>query len=334
MQPKRALIVGIDHYSRMPLTGCVADAQEMAALLRRNSDGSKNYDVHLVVSEKGKPRISRQELRGLLRKKLFDESKGMHLLFYFSGHGARSSWGSELVLQDYPTTHDGVSVDDLITLANASPAVEVVIILDCCFGGETGDLKGIQADGIADEFRFGRAVLREGVTILTASRPAEVSMEEEGHGVFTKLLLEGLEGGAADNFGNVTALRLYDFASRAFNSFEQRPMLKSHVVSPSLLRTCPSAITRETFQSILEHFPDPNSKVRLSKKHEGTRPIPRGVRPTPEQLAFDCFKELRNTGLLATEDNLDLYYVAMKSKHVFLTPRGQYFWRLAQKDRG
>ena len=39
---RRALIVGVDHYGDYPLSGCIADAQALAGILRRNSDGSRN----------------------------------------------------------------------------------------------------------------------------------------------------------------------------------------------------------------------------------------------------------------------------------------------------
>src|SRR5262245_29326477 len=135
---KRALLVGIDHYRAMPLSGCVADATEMAMMLRRNSDNSKNYDVKLIAGAKGGEEITRTDLRRLLQQ-LFADSKNMQLLFYFAGHGAESPWGSELVTQDYQKSRYGVAVNDVITLANASPAQETVIILDSCYSGNIGD---------------------------------------------------------------------------------------------------------------------------------------------------------------------------------------------------
>ncbi|HYL98597.1 MAG TPA: caspase family protein [Blastocatellia bacterium] len=331
MQTKRALLVGIDHYRGMALKGCVADATEMAWLLHKNPDNTNNYDINLVVSGDGKSEITRSVLRGLLRK-LFANSTGMDLFFFFAGHGSQSPWGAELLPQDYPRTGDGVSVNDVVTLANASAASEVVIILDSCFAGDAGNLKGFQSDELSSEFRFGKALLREGVTILSASRPTEGAAEEHGHGSFTKLLLQGLEGGAADHLGNVSALSLYEFASRAFGAFEQRPMLKSHLTRPSILRNCKSAITPEVFANILKYFPSATAKVRLCPGYEGKRPIPKGRRLSAEQEAFDYFKLLRNTGLLKTENDIDLYYAAIKSKNVYLTPTGQYLWRLAKKD--
>ena len=334
MQNKRALLVGIDHYpgGLRQLKGCVADAKGMAEMLRRNSDGTKNYDLKLAVSGKDQESITRQNLREMLQE-LFGRARDLQVLFYFAGHGAESPWGSELVTQDYQQSHYGLSVSDVVTLANASAASEIVIIIDSCYAGDIGNIHGFGDAQTAADFRFGTAVLREGVTILAAARPGEGAGEEKGHGSFTRLLLEGLEGGAADNLGDVTALSLYEFASRAFNAFEQRPMLKSHVVQPSVLRTCQSFFTPELFTHILKYFRRADSRVLLSKKYEGERPIPPGTQPTPEQEALDYFKLLRNAGLLVTEDNIDLYFAAITGKHVLLTPRGQHLWRMADKDR-
>ena len=51
MGTRKALIVGIDDYSVVPLSGCVNDATDMAALLSRNDDGSANFSVQLKISK-------------------------------------------------------------------------------------------------------------------------------------------------------------------------------------------------------------------------------------------------------------------------------------------
>jgi uncharacterized caspase-like protein len=67
--------------------------------------------------------------------------------------------------------------------------IGVLLILDCCFSGSIGNPPNLQGE-IENQ-----ALLREGVTILAASRPAQVSMEVGGHGVFTKLVMGALRGG-------------------------------------------------------------------------------------------------------------------------------------------
>lgn len=108
--------------------------------------------------------------------------------------------------QDHTANSLGVSLSDVIALANESPASEVVLVLDCCYSGDVANLHGLQAASVAGPFQVPTAVLREGVTILAASRATEPSAEMAGHGAFTRLLTEGLEGAAADVLGTVTAL--------------------------------------------------------------------------------------------------------------------------------
>ncbi len=327
---KRALFVGIDDYPGNSLNGCVADAHEMATLLERNENGTLNYDVRQLTSDvEG---VSRTKLRSVLAE-LFENARDAQLLFYFSGHGAESPWGAELVTQDFALNSLGVSMNDVITLANDSSAKEIVIILDCCFSGDLANIPGLQASAVSPAFRLNKALVGEGVTLLTASRSTEPSVEVNGHGAFTRLLLEGLEGAAADHIGNVTALSLYDFASRAFSAWEQRPVFKSHITRPSILRVCKPPIDQELLRQLPNYFQFADSRIRMTPAYEGERPIPLGIVPTAEQKAFDYFKQLRNAGLLITNENKDLYFVALASEEVFLTATGRYFWRLAHEHR-
>lgn len=332
--PRRALLVGIDDYPGPghALTGCVADAQGMATVLRRNQDGSRNFDVKVVTSDTAT--INRQDLRTCLAE-LFDNARDATLLFFFAGHGAQTPWGAELVTQDLVPNALGVSMNDVITLANDSPAREVTLILDCCFSGDIANTPGLQASAVAEPFRLDKAVLRENVTVLAASRATQPSTEilGGGQGAFTQLLLEGLEGAAADHLGEVPALSLYAFASRAFTAWEQRPMFKSHVSQPSALRTCRPAMDPELLRQLAVYFPTADARVPMSPAHEGEgRPLAPEAPRTPEQAAFDYFKQLRNASLLTTDNDQDLFFAALESKDVYLTALGRYFWKLAKGD--
>jgi Caspase domain len=327
---KRALLVGIDDYPRHPLAGCVADAKAMARLLDRNDNGDRNYDARVVTSDT--EAVDRRRLRTILRE-LFDNSRNTELLFYFAGHGAQTPWGAELVTQDFSENTLGVSMNDILTLANSSPALEIVIILDACFSGDLGNIPGLQPLGLSDAFAAGRAVIREGVTLLAASQATETAAESDGQGAFTRLLLEGLEGGAADHLGEISALSLYNFTSRAFSAWEQRPVLKSHVTRSSPLRVGRPWIDPALLRQLPSYFSSPEAHYTMSPAHEGERPIPPDTQPTIEQMAFDYFKELRNAGLLTTVGNKDLYFVALASEDVYLTPLGRYFWTLAHEGK-
>jgi hypothetical protein len=329
----RALVIGIDDYKATPLKGCVADAREMERLLSHNYDGSINYDVKRITSD-GKSSITRGSLRAALAG-LFDNARDADLLFFYAGHGAQTAWGGELVTQDYTPNSLGVSMNDVITLANKSAAREVVVILDCCFSGDMANIPGMQSDAVAEQFRKGLAVLRENVTLLSAARATEPSQEYAGHGNFTRLLINGLEGAAANLTGEVTALSLYAHASKAFGEWDQRPVFKSHATRPSILRHALPWIDPALLRRLPDHFESVESRVQLTPAHEGEgRPLPDDDPGSAKQQEFDYFKELRNAGLLETEGNQDLYFLATQTLgEVFLTSKGQYFWQLVDQGR-
>ncbi len=330
---KRALLVGIDFYpTASSLSGCVADATALAGLLRAHADGSPNFRVELIVGTiGGTVTVTRDGLRASLAQ-LFSNARDTDLLFFFAGHGGQTLWGADLVTQDATENSLGVSMNDLVTLANDSPARSITLILDCCFSGDTGNLPGLQSAAVAEPFRLAKAVLRENVIVLAASRPSEASEESGGHGAFTRMLLDGLEGGATDHLGNITPLSLYGYISAAFDAWQQRPLLKAHLTVPPVLRGGPPWLDASLLRQLPEHFDSPDARVRLTPAHEGEgRPLPPGVPGTPEQQQFDYFGRLRNANLVTTDGRRDHYWVAMESGEVYLTQLGRYFWKLAKR---
>lgn len=328
----KALVIGIDKYRATPLKGCVADARQMERLLSHHHNASKNYDVRLITSDESE--ITRGSFREALMA-LFENARDSNLLFFYAGHGAQTAWGGELVTQDFAPNSLGVAMNDVISLANESAAREVVVILDCCFGGDMANVPGMQTGAVADEFRKGLAVLGENVTLLSAARATEPSVEVDGHGSFSRLLISGLEGAAANLIGEVTALSLYAHASKAFGEWDQRPVFKSHVTRPSVLREALPWIDPALLRRLPDHFETIESRVKMTAAHEGEgRPLPDGEPGTKAQQEFDYFKELRNAGLLETDGSQDLYFLATQTfGEVFLTSKGQYFWELVHQGR-
>lgn len=322
---RRALVVGINNYPRAPLYGCVPDAREVGQRLEKNDDGSPNFSVVSLTSDHGDEPVARPDLRELMLD-LFQNASGKDLLFYFSGHGREDARGAELVTSDL----DGVPVSELMTLANNSAARTVTIILDCCFSGDTGNTPGLQAAQVAPDFRKAIAVVADGVTVLAASKATEVSMESGGHGAFTRLLLDGLDGAATDHLGSITALSLYAHASRAFDAWEQTPVFKAHLTDAVVLRVGPQWISPEDARRLPEHFDTATSRITLTDAHEGEgRPL--SGPGTSEQQQLDYLKRLRNVGLATTENDEDFYFATLSHHDVFLTPAGRMLWGLAKK---
>ena len=89
----------------------------------------------------------------------------------------------------------------------------------------------------------GVSLLREGVTLLTASRNDQTAAETpEGRGLFSSLLGAALEGGAADITGRVTAAGLYAFLTESLGAWDQRPTFKANVDQLHEIRCCDPAV--------------------------------------------------------------------------------------------
>jgi hypothetical protein len=175
-------------------------------------------------------------------------------------------------------------------------------------------------------------VLGENVTVMAASRQSETSAESSGHGAFTRVLLDGLEGGATDHLGKITALSLYGYISPAFDAWQQRPLLKAHVTEPPVLRKGPPWLEASLLRELPQHFPSAEARVRLSPAHEGEgRPLGPADQGTKEQQQFDYFGRLRNVNLVTTDGGRAHYWVAKEGGDVYLTMLGRYFWSLAAR---
>ena len=322
---RRALVVGINNYPGAPLNGCVPDAVEIAHRLRLHDDGSPNFSVTLQTSDHSDPPLDRPALRQWIMA-FFDNAGGLDLLFYYSGHGRQDERGAELVTSDL----DGVPVSELMTLANGSAAKTVTIILDCCFSGDLGNTPGLQAAQIAPDFRKEIAVVSTGVTVLAASKSTEVSRERRGHGDFTRLLLDGLDGAATDHLGIITALSLYAHASRGFDAWEQTPVFKAHLADAVVLRQGPSWISVKDVRRLPQHFASASARITLTADHEGEgRPLSNSG--TAKQQELDYLKRLRNVGLATTDSDEDFYFATLNGHDVYLTPAGRMLWTLAKK---
>jgi hypothetical protein len=318
---KRALIIGIDEYRQMPrLTGCVADAVAMCGLLERNEDGSPNYNCRVLTTAEGPP-ITREYLRSEWHR-LFDNFDG-HLLFHFSGHGTPTRTGGVLVTQDGTQGEPGLLMDELLTLARDSKAKTVLLIIDCCHAGYAGDPSILQANGGSQSQTY----LPQGVTILAAARKTESAHEHAGNGVFTKLVLGALSGGAADVRGRVSAASIYAYVEQALGPWDQRPLYKSYADHLPPVRLCKASVPDPLLRELPVLFKDVAMQLRLAPSYERTH----SSAETGHVKLFNKLKLLRNAHLLTTQEGKDLFYIALASEWVKLTPLGQFYWTLASQ---
>jgi len=317
---RRALCVGIDEYTFGPLQGCVSDARRVEAVLAKHQNGSPNFDCKTLTAPLAGGTLN--VTRGLLREhlgRLFKDSADV-ALFHFSGHGTANNLDGYLVTQDAQRYDEGVSMGEVLKLANDSKASEVVIFLDCCFSGTLGNPPVIDN---------AKALLREGVSILTASRGDQPSVETGGGGLFTSLVVDALEGGAADLLGSVSAPAIYAYVEAALGAWDQRPLFKSHVSRVLPLRYCDPPVERAILRRLPNLFPLPAEDKPLDPSYERTssNAIPQNVK------AFGDIQSLNRVHLVEPVGVLHMYDAAMQSKACRLTPSGLYYWRLAKGNR-
>jgi len=317
---RRALCVGIDEYEFGALNGCVNDAQRMKSVLEHQQDGSPNFECRTLLAPKGgrDDLVSRAVLREYLQR-LFKDPADV-ALFHFSGHGTINNLDGYLVTQDAKKYDEGVAMSDVLKLANESNAREVVILLDCCFSGAMGTVPVIDN---------AKTILREGISILTAGRGDQPSVEAGGGGVFTSLVVDALDGGAANLLGAVSAPAVYAYVEAALGAWDQRPMLKSHVSSVVELRCCTPPIERAILRRLPLLFPLPAEDLSLDPSFEPTSP----TASVENVTKFRDLQSLNRVHLVLPIGASHMYDAASESKSCRLTPSGRYYWRLARDNR-
>ena len=128
-----ALIVGINHYEHGgSLYGCVDDAHAVQAVLARHGDGSVNFDCKMFTGTGPTDRVDRALLKDRVEE-LFKAQADI-ALFYFAGHGHIEATGGYLLATDSRRGDEGVSLSEVLTVANKSPARNKIIIRVSGFG--------------------------------------------------------------------------------------------------------------------------------------------------------------------------------------------------------
>jgi hypothetical protein len=315
---KRALLVGIDRYESMsPLTGCENDVEALTPLLWRNEDELLNFECVSKTSAEGP--VSRRHLLDALDALL---RPGADIaLFYFAGHGQQVENDVVLVTQDGRAPDFGVSMSEILGKVQNSKVREVSIILDCCFAGTAGGVPQLGTDA---------AALRSGVSILTASRGNEVSVETpEGRGLFSTYLCGALEGGAADVLGKITIAGVYAYLSESFGSWNQRPMFKANVERLHELRRSSPAVPLSELRRLPEFFDTQDAELPLEPSYEPT------AEPSdPEHEAiFAILQRCRAAKLVEPVGEQHMYWAAINNKSCRLTPLGKLYWSMAKQGR-
>lgn len=327
---KRALIVGIDKYPNMPLTGCENDAIAVANTLESNGDGSPNFGIEILTSD------NNNITSALLSEAIARLFKGdaETVLLFFAGHGIINpdTNAGYIVSQDGKKGAWGIALSDITAQANAAyPHIKsTVIILDSCQSGYAGEIPTL---GNANLSAIGA-----GVTILTACHRDGTAAEAGGQGLFTSLLLDGLKGTSADVCGRITPASVYSLIDQTLGPWEQRPIYKANVQTFVTLRQVSPKIPLDVLRRLPMYFPNAADTFQLDPSFEPDREnIPQELRHIPVNLDnARVFKELQacnRHGLVVPVNAEHMYYAAISSTGCRLSALGAHYRKLAEAKR-
>jgi len=220
---KHALLIGVSAYgeSLQPIPSARLDVEALAEVLRDPQLGGFPSD-QVVVLQNPQPTPMERAVELLFANRDPEDL----LLLYFSGHGFRDEQrqlllsclesrkfgeGSERGKVQQSTTLRAAILRDYM---KNSRSRHQLLILDCCFSGAFAEGMAAKDDGALDLVDFGgdgRAVLISSASSETSSAPKA----GDGLSAYTRLLVEGIRTGAADQQqrGFVDAEDLHSYVS-------------------------------------------------------------------------------------------------------------------------
>lgn len=322
---KKAIVIGINNYVSSPLSCCVNDANEVEVVLKRDENGDKNFSVRKLVNENA----TKQNILESIENVFTDDCEIG--LFYFSGHGCDDKNDGQIIAYNESNDYK-IPFKQIIEKINNSKCKNRIVILDCCFSGKIGNYS----------FIGDQTILPCGTTILTACNKQEYAIEEDGHGVFTNLLLLALKGGAANIFGEVTPASIYSYIDSCLGDFEQRPLFKSHVNSFITLRKCNPSFSKYDMNKLVNLFSNYNSEYKLDPSYEPTNYLgsteigAKDCKPPffnkEHGKIFTLLQKAVSCGLIRPKSESHMFYAAMNSDSCILTKLGQHYWIQSHKE--
>ncbi len=323
-------MVGIDHYNNDGfdnLHGAASDALQVAHALERNADSSVNFATpRLLTATDPDSAVTKRDLKDGVQELFASDSE--IALFYFSGHGyIEDAGGGYLCASDCRDGDDGLPLTEVMKIASASRAQNKVIILDSCFSGDAG----------AAPLDANISQVPNGMTILTASTAEQFSMETGGGGVFTTLLVDALNGAAADVLGAVTPGSVYAHIDQSLGPWAQRPVFKTNIKKFIKLRTAEALLELRHLQQLPTLFGSATEVFQLDPSYEPERSGAEDASvppPNPVNTArFAVLQRLESAGLVRPvgASKPHMWHAAMQSEGCELTAQGQHYWRLATR---
>jgi hypothetical protein len=233
-----ALVVGIQTFTNPEynLRFSVPDATAVAEVLKRKAAPlfSKVNIEQLVTQQE----TTKASLEAALARYQHISPNDV-FLFYVASHGMFE--GDDLDTRQYfliPSNmraatmadiqRDGVSEVELKRMIGSIPALRKLLLLDTCHAGAMGDAMTPTTRGVGESAAVNVLSTAVGSTVLSASTSEQLAQEDVGgHGLFTYVLLEGLNGSA--DFLKDGYIKTFDLATYVDHEVPKIAEEKFHV---------------------------------------------------------------------------------------------------------
>lgn len=248
VQAAYALVIGITQYVYFPPLPEVADAEDVAGVLRDPAACGYPSSNVAVLRE---AEASRERILDAIDQLVRRAGPGSTALLYFSGHGGRDRDESYLVPIDgdreTPERRDATLISGR-TLGDKLAAIQadrLLVLLDCCHAAGLAQTRDIDSPTWTPQIAadaLGRLAHGRGRVVMAASRSDGAShvMTNARHGLFTEHLVAGLRGAAGRGDGLVRVLDLYDHIQRnvVARCPSQRPVLQAETEDNFAVALC------------------------------------------------------------------------------------------------
>ncbi len=247
-----AVVIGINTYRNqsISLTYAVPDAVAFAGTLKKVAARLfANMDIRTFTTPEATTKEAITMAFEDMRQKVGPNDL---FIFYNASHGMVDVVNGEeqyflltsnvRLLSSQHISKDALSHKDLVSLIGSIPAQKKVVILDTCNAGKGGKEIQIallqQTRGLTDATAVKLLQRAVGSSVFSASADTQQALEGyKGHGLFTYVLLEGLQGAAdfkKDGFITVKGLALHTeervmtLSEEVFKR-QQNPMIETGV---------------------------------------------------------------------------------------------------------
>ena len=240
-----AVVVGIQEYTNPKLTlkYSVADANLFADTLKAKAGGLfEKVEITRLVTAKDTTNAAIAEALKTARSKVRPDDL---FVFYVASHGTVDEGEYYLVTSNVGSTsteklkRDALSQNSIKELIANIPATKKLIVLDTCNAGKLGDTLQVAllTRGMNEDTAFKILSRAVGSTILSAATSQQEALEGyQGHGLFTWVLAEGLNGAAdLDKDGFIKTIELASYVDEKVPELAEKVFKHKQfpVVAPS-----------------------------------------------------------------------------------------------------